>query len=67
MMALAMPDNVTLNALCNQILDDLTSTSKSVSSAVLVHPNPYQRKRLRNALVLLGGIQRRILEIRSHL
>lgn len=66
-MAITIADPVKLNAICNQILDDLTITSKSVASAVRILQNPHQRNRLRNALVLLGGIQRRILEIRSHL
>lgn len=66
-MTITIADPVKLNAICNQILDDLTTTSKSVASAVRTMPDPHQRKRLRNALLLLGGIQRRILEIRSHL
>ena len=66
-MPIPIADNVTVNAICNDILADLTQTSKSVAAAELAHPDPYQRKRLRNVLILLGGIQGRILEIRSHL
>lgn len=66
-MAITIADPVKLNAICNQILDDLTVTSKSVALGVRWLPKKHQRQRLRQALMLLGGIQRSILEIRSHL
>lgn len=59
-------DTLVTAAICNRILADVETVSKALNSVLRMQLRTHQRERIGNAQILLGGIRRLVLEIKSN-
>ena len=59
-------DTLVTASICNRILEDVETVSRSIDSTLRIQLRTHQRERLNNVQVLLGAIRRCVLEIKSN-